>query len=746
MKTLYNYILLSALTLVFAGCINEEHRFHPSAETGDEVKFGVSLGDPKTKTVYGDEAEDGSAYPIYWVEGDKVQIFSPQCLTGRRSAEYKVVLPSGVTNPYYAEDLVKTGEYGVQWGENATADFYSLYPSGDYTLSSDGSKAENIVINYTQNISVNGSVVKSDMEDCLMYAKRTGVNKGETVNLHYDPISTVLMLTIKVAANETGTPEDSFTIQNIGLMASGETQIAGTFSINITDGKFAGFMGKSSKTIAAQIVDATTGGYYSLKNNGSVTIPLFLAPAEYGTITDWKVQVVANGNIYTKTLNIGKAFEPGQIHKITLPELKPSTTEWEVSKWMTYIPRNVYLSEVSIPGSWNSLNSDFQGTGSNISTQYNNGVRAFHLDCRWSTSQSKNALGILGLNDIDQSKVYLSVADGGGGFHIRERNWNLLSTSYGQMMNPNNPSFQTRLEQVVSNVKDDEYMVVFCSFAQESFNDVSKTGKTWMQAICDACDNINNSTDPTLKGRIFDGSKINANTVVGDVLGSVIVMVNCEDAIANIVLPVNSKCLFVNIPNNLTSDYFPSTGFKTDYLHTSSSTSSISMAVSQAQITSSTGSAIADGTRGYYPSFAQRTAVVNAILDWSKDNYGTANYDHDKWIYLGLGGLTGGSKSSDGDSGTAGTVLNTYAPLINGRIEAMGKNDVPYYPIGIVYMNYTVAGSYSSGDASTTIKNILMLNNKYRLQFDSSKPSDYNPNAVSAAEYGSTATVGGDAF
>ena len=47
---------------------------------------------------------------------------------------------------------------------------------------------------------------------------------------------------------------------------------------------------------------------------------------------------------------------------------------------------------------------------------------------------------------------------------------------------------------------------------------------------------------------------------------------------------------------------------------------------------------------------------------------------------------------------------------------------VPYYPVGIVLMNFV-------NDYASTVKNILMLNNKYRLQYDPNKPSDYNPNA-----------------
>jgi hypothetical protein len=53
---------------------------------------------------------------------------------------------------------------------------------------------------------------------------------------------------------------------------------------------------------------------------------------------------------------------------------------------------------------------------------------------------------------------------------------------------------------------------------------------------------------------------------------------------------------------------------------------------------------------------------------------------------------------------------------------------IPYYPVGIVLMNFV-------NDYASTVKNILLLNNKYRLQFDPNKPTDYNPNqkASSAA-------------
>ena len=735
MKKIYNYILLSALAFASAGCINEEFNPElPSGEVGDEVKFGLSLSDPETKTVYGDEttASNGSrVFPIYWVEGDKVQVFSPQCLEGRRTAEYKVVLPSGVTNPYYAEDLTPTGENGVQWGGNESADFYSLYPSGDYTLSADGSKAENITINYTQHIAVNGASVKSDMEDCLMYAKTLGVPRGQTVNLHYDPISTVVMLTLKVADNQQGTEADTFTIQTISLIA--DTDIAGTFSLNISDGSFGEFtVGESNKTVTTQISNTATGGFYTLTNKQSVTIPLFLAPAEYSSVKNWKVQVVANGNTYTKTLGIDKALLPGQIHKITLPELN-ATTEWDVSKWMTYIPRNVYLSEVSIPGTWNSLNVDCQSETS-IANQYALGVRAFHLDTRWRADNSPY-LGSTFTGISKPTITTLSVATGGSN--------NTYSYDGGNLMRKSATStFAEHLKSITDEVKDDEYMVVFCTFAQNSYNG-DRCPSTWFEAVSNACD---------ANEKVYNASGITSNTLVGDVLGKVLVIVNLESTVSSNTLPANSKCLFTYVPMLLPENYYASTTSHTDDLYNSAKVhTGISMYTSHAQISTTGTSSVNCGDRGYSHPLTNRDTLITSFWDWSKSNYGTTNYKHDKWIYLGLGGYIMTSSSSSGTG--YDTIENRYAPMIYDRINEMGINNVPYYPVGILLMNNKKGSNYTStaGDDlgynfKEVCKKILLLNNKYRLQYDKTKPSDYNPAALSVSDYDATATVGGNAF
>lgn len=744
-------MMLFVAALALVSCVDDVVET-PSTEAkaGDEVQFGLTL--PISRTVYGEEANN--AFPIYWEDGDKVTIFSPDCLETRRSAEYKVILPDNGDKAYYAKDLQKTGAYGVQWGNNDTADFYSLYPSGSYTLSKDGKNAEGVKINYIQNIVVNadGSVT-SDMEDCLMYARTTDVTKGNVVNLEYNPISTVLYLTLKVAANETGTDADTFTIQSVSLTA--DKEIAGTFNLDIANGKFAGFASGASKMAMAQVTNPASGGFHSISNGQSISLPLFLAPQENLNVKSWTIHVVANGNTYTKTLGIDKVLTPGKIHKITLPELKPATTEWQVSRWMTYIPRNVYLSEISIPGSWNSLNKEFQPnttedgttiTGTSISNQYDRGIRAFHLDTRWQgTGSSYN----IKCNNI------LGIADGGD---TKE------AVSDGRVMTDvaNNPSVEDALDEIIDNLKADEYMVLMCTFAQGSYNHSYTTDGVaydWVGEISRIC---------STKTEVYDAKNLTPNTLVGDVLGKVIVIVNMEGVFTTV--PSDSKCLFVNAPLKLTNDLFPTTlnddKNKTNLMtgtagaNTPSDTK-IDIYNTQAQVciagetyTDSRSRDNVDG-RGFAPTFGERKTVANNILNWSKNNYGTTNYAHDKWIYLGLGGYymyykddgflgigNGWKAESDGHKNVASD-CNTW---INGKVTEMGTTPegqtavVPYYPVGIVLMNY--ANTYKD----TAVKNILMLNNKYRLQYDSSKPVDYNPNAKAKSAYDGTLNTGGNAY
>lgn len=752
MKGLYNHILLAVTAFAFVGCLGEVNTDIPSAETGDDVQFGLSLPS-MTRTTYGDK--NGTAYPIYWVDGDKVQVYSPQCLAGRNDAEYKVSVEFATQN--YATSLTPTGANGVQWGAD-DAMFYSVYPSGDYTILDEGSIIQNLKINFLDDfeVSADGTVTPKGA-DCLMFAKTPEALKpGSTVNLNYSPLATSVMLTLRGPSSESIV--DEHTIQSIKLIAPENVFIAGNFNVELqtVDGVeryvHTGWVDGASKSnsITAQIYDKSTGAFHKIKTGDELKFAMFLAPLTGLTIDEtWKVEVLVqsdvpeidgNGNVtgyktaiktFTKSLAFAEGFngslKPGMVHELpALPTLDITTApekEWEVGDWMQNIPRNVYLSEVSIPGTWNSLNPDFQGSNPSIATQYSNGVRAFHIDTRWKSSNNP-IIGSTFTGISTPKNIELSVAIGGSG--------NTNSYDGGNLQKPSVSNFATYLKQITDKVQPDEYMVVICTFAQNSYNGDLRPS-TWYKAVSDAC---------AANENVLDASKLKQNTLVGDVLNKVIVIINMSETITSTSeLPAKSKCLFTYMPMLLTADLFNGTDDNKDDIWISADLvkkSGLIMYNSQAQISSDGETGYDKGDRGYAPTIAERTTILNKIVDWSKENYGDEDYAHNQWIYMGLGGY---QMSQYGTAAVANSYLNietTYNTWIYDIVTAMGPKDdgttpIPYYPVGIVLMNnVNGTNNYTNKQYGfdEVVKEILLLNNKYRLQYDPNKPSDYNPNAT----------------
>lgn len=735
MKKIHIYIISLLVAFASVGCTDEVVQTKESyGEIGDEVQFGLSLTG-LSRTIYG--TEENNAFPIYWVNGDKVTVYSPQCLEGKKSAEYKVTVPEG-RKQNYATSLDKIGANGVQWG-NEDANFYSLYPSGQYTLSKDGKLAQNVKIGYSQDVLLvgNGPELKN-MTDCLMFAKAENVPVGETVNLNYKPLATAIMITLSVDA---ASAED-FVIQAVNVTAptvnDQPVNIVGEFNVDIATGGFVDWVQdaagkvKASNTVKLQLSDHATGAFPTIYNNASkgatsLTIPVFIAPRTGLTIEGWKFEIVTNKGAFTKTIKDKDAIKAGMVHKLTLPKLSVTATtdEWDVSNWMVHIPRNVYLSEISIPGTWNSLNSDFQRDQS-ISNQYALGVRAFHIDTRWKRTGISWIVG-------NNYKYSLGTADGGGTSSLTDGKF---------MTDADNPTFESSLKLITDKVQSDEYMVLFCTFAQKSNNHV-ENGNYWYDEISRIC---------AENEKVYDASTLTKNTLVGDVLGHVIVVVNLASSVSSVELPENSRCLFTYVPMELPSDHYATTTSHIDALYYSSKlTSGISMYTSHAQISTTNTSAQNCGDRGYSHPLTSRDNLVTSFWDWSESNYGTTNYNHDKWIYLGLGGYI--LNSTNGDEAGYETIENRYASMVYNRIDKMGKNNVPFYPVGIILMNNKKGSNYTD-DKDTDLKygfsdvckQILMLNNKYRLQFDPNKPSDYNPNAKQAREYNAVMLNGGAVF
>ncbi len=695
MKT-KKYFIISAFALLAYSCQDEEQGgVQPTP--GQDVQFGASLEQSATRTIYGDEANN--AFPINWVNGDEVVVFSPDCASngGVGKAIYKVNVGeenSGKQN--YANSLDKTGEIGVRWGNNTTGTFYSVYPASSlYSDVSSDCKTLTLTMPAQQDNTfertASGIKAYSDMRACFMYAYTQNVPSGETVNLKYKPISTAIRFKVQGPLNNDNGP---VTINYVRLYAPTGTNINGTYEFkDVTDGSGIPEPKSGLNYITMNVADSD-GAYLTLNAGESVELNAFLLTGHEITINDkWYFEVaISDGTVFQKHIvteggeNENLTLKPGMIHKLPdLPPLTPSGS-WDVSNWMKNIQRNVYLSEISIPGSWYSLDQDYQSDIRTVEGQYNIGVRAFHFDTRWIAQRSGR------WPNYNYTPTSLGIAGTADNYDVDE----------GRYLQEDGMTFETALGQVVNKVKSDEYMVVMCTFAQGSV-----IYDSWIQAISNACDKY--------PDKIVEASSLNENTVVGDVLGKVIVIVNTwsTDKVAN------SKCMFFNMSLLLDENDFKNNPYYEKPLYWYNTTESgITMYGTHAQATndfSSQGSYDSD-RQSYVPTIDERKTKLQNILTWSKDNYAKGNSVHNNWIYMGLGGYAIPRNILDSDDyGAVSTGANGLNTWLGTKVEGMYDNE-SYYPVGIVLMNF-VGSSYTSKNLSL-VQRILEMNNMYRKAYD----------------------------
>lgn len=697
MKT-KKYLMISALALLAYSCQTEE--FGDTQPTpGKEVQFGASLEQSTTRTIYGDETNN--AFPINWINGDEVVIFSPDCASngGVGSATYKVNVGeenSGKQN--YANSLDKTGDIGVRWGDNATGSFYSIYPASSlYTKVSNGCKTVTLTMpaqqdNNFERTSDGRIIAYPDMRACFMYAYTPNVTSGSTVNLKYKPLSTAIRFKLQGPLNNDNGP---VTINYVRIYAPTSTDINGTYEFtDVTNGNGIPEPKSGLNYVTMNVADKN-GSYLTLSAGESVELNAFLLTGKDITIdSNWYIEVAtSDGSVFTKHIiadenatSKGMTLKPGMIHR--LPDLPPLTAsgEWDPANWMRNIQRNVYLSEISIPGSWYSLDQDYQSDIRTINGQYNLGVRAFHFDTRWIAEKK-------GLIFPTYTPTALGVAGTADNYDTNEGRY---------LRSDDNPmTFETALGQVVSNVKSDEYMVVMCTFAQGS-----ATYGDWRKEISDACDKY--------PGKIVEASSLNENTVVGDVLGKVIVIVNTYTTGE----VTNSKCMFFNMSLLLDENEFKNNPYYEKPLYWYNTTNSgITMYGTHAQATYVDRNGAYDNDRqSYVPSLTERKTKLQNILTWSQNNYAKGNSVHNCWIYMGLGGYVPGQGLLGHDDyhavSTDPNGLNTWMAT---KVEDMYTNK-SYYPIGIVLMNFV--GSSNTSKGISLVQRILEMNSMYRKAYD----------------------------
>lgn len=404
MKTNAIYLLTLALFAgVVSSCVDEDINGDKDVNV-KAIKFGLSS--QRTKTVY----SDSDPYQINWVNGDQIKIFCAEAESAK-SALYNVT-PASAKDGTIAHDA---GSDVLQWGgDGLTHNFYAIYPGAadGVTVSEDG--IATFTINHNQRCTVtttNGYdanvVAKPDMKNALMVAHTATEPTDGTVELTFKPIMTTLEIVVQGPVSNINSSNARVTgISLAATMTTNSGSEAASFQYDIKTGAIVGNAGSGEKTTKTEttfisLVDANGNAtYVDLANGKTLTFTVFMPPMskEQAVLLkrQLKVRVHITGNAElsasvktnTDTDPWTTQIAPSTKKKITLPAI-PSGQQSSGNNWITPLDGDIYVSQMSIPGSHDAATGEEMATiignlfaetqEKTLQVQWDLGVRCFDL-------------------------------------------------------------------------------------------------------------------------------------------------------------------------------------------------------------------------------------------------------------------------------------------------------------------------------------------------------------------------------
>lgn len=423
-------LVLSLAALGFAGCTDDDMPGGGSLPEGTEFNFGAGVESSQTRTYYDptDVANaEATAWGICWnreSDGalDHIYIYSPKALAGRNQASYTVT-PADETKDNYSGSATKDGDTGVQVGSAPSYDFYAMYPasavksgSGEgTTLSATMPDFQTASCDEEMSTTPVGTLqTKADMNCALMIAKETGYtptteNKGQ-VSLQFESFASMLDITVNGTADE----NTANNVRVTSVIIEANAPIAGDFKYDYSSDTFTFDEKTSSNSITIETMFADTdnpGGKVGVMmgKESQLRVRAFMIPNP--AATEIKVKVVTSqSKTLTKTLQ--GTFKPKQIHFVKLPRITTDKLKLDYSIWLSQMDENIYISELSLPGSALSFNyvlsDEYKKTQTKTLTeQFNAGVRVFqcHVNIVTQTSPIDGGTTSVGIAASDGSNA-----------------------------------------------------------------------------------------------------------------------------------------------------------------------------------------------------------------------------------------------------------------------------------------------------------------------------------------------------
>lgn len=389
---------------------------------GNGIQFGAraSYAGDDTRTEYGDYSQDGLSQEIRWTAGDQVEIYSPESPNSKQTA-YEVDYIGGAegTGDRGSALLASLGGDGLQWNRtNATQKFYAIYPSVQSIANTavknmvsfeNGVLKGYVPINQQHTITKDGTVwtATPNMDYLYMAAIQENpvpaIDEDGAVNLSFQPLTTTLEITIE------GPTERPLASLNV---FSDNVPVVGHFTCDLTaEAGTDGYPQCVSTQEGTTNTYATVSLYYddngtqrplSLAEGESITLNVFLLPVE--PLTNVKIRI-AGFNSASKSMTLDTdpktgskiTLNPHKKTRVTIPAPKIGT---ETNNWITGIEDNVFVSQLSIPGTANSFSYNYNGDNptwymaqtATFEEQWNAGIRCFELKCPETTGDLGNVV------------------------------------------------------------------------------------------------------------------------------------------------------------------------------------------------------------------------------------------------------------------------------------------------------------------------------------------------------------------
>lgn len=393
---LISIFTLSLMIIGLASCVNDNVTGGKPLPKGTEFDFGTTVDANLSRTYYdpADVANPNATYwKIFWNYQDpldQVYIYSPQAMTGRQQAAYTV---HGVKDQHSAT-ATKNSEIGIQLSDANTYDFYGMYPAQNVKANSGSGHSLSATMPIFQTAStteimdsknpVSNLETSADMNSALMIAKKAGfmpnTNNNAKVDLQFEPFATTLNVTV----NGVEQSNLQYKVLITSIIIEADAPIAGDFTYNydtqdITFGENASNFIKIDTKFKDAVGDQIG---VPMGADSKLNVRAFMIPNP--NVKSLKVKVVTGASqTLTKTLNMTK-FKESQIHFAKLPKINASNLKFDYKIWLSQLDPNIYLSEISMPGSALTfsykLSEDYQKTQTlNLTEQFENGIRVFQF-------------------------------------------------------------------------------------------------------------------------------------------------------------------------------------------------------------------------------------------------------------------------------------------------------------------------------------------------------------------------------